>query len=141
VILHLGVLDVGYTEGNKTTTTGDVAEILEDNYHVMRSFVEIHEDEIADDLAKAMAGVLESKMSGWTPDFKLPGAMSSIENRFRSFLSAGEMQKLLPATQPIKAAEAGISHRKKHPYAKKNKARVAFVDTGLYRQSFRSWVD
>jgi len=140
VKLVLGVLDVGYTEGTDSTTTGDVAEHLEDKYHIMRSFVELHEDEIAEAMAKDMAGLIESVQMGGKTDFKLPGAMQSIQNQFRRFLTQGEMQRLMPATQPIAAADAGVNHRKKRPYVKKNKARAAFVDTGLYRASFRAWM-
>jgi hypothetical protein len=37
------------------------------------------------------------------------------------------------------AADAGVNHRKKRPYAKRD-ARPAFVDTGLFVSSFRAWM-
>ncbi len=139
-VLHLGVVDVAYSGGDgKTTTTGDVAEILEDKYHVMRSFLETNEDFIGQMLADGVAGAIETMAMGRAPR-QLTFNTDKINERFRNFLSGGEMQRLMPATQPIKAAEAGVNHRKKHPNKKDNKPRKAFIDTGLYQASFRSWV-
>lgn len=140
--LHLGVVDVGYSGEEGGKTTGDVAEILEDKYHIMRIFYELNEGYIGDQIANSLAGSLESLAQGrpYNPSLLKP-AIPKVDERFRDFLSSGEMSKILPATQQIAAAKAGVSHRKKQPYSKKNKARQAFIDTGLYQSSFRSWVD
>lgn len=158
--LHLGVVDLSYTSADgQGTTTGDVAEYLEADYHVMEVFYELNKDFIADALTNAAAGAIESLMQGnnvtglnghVTTELKnalgkrkIQGISvdGKIEERFRDFLAMGEMQKVLPATQPIKAAVAGVSHRKKTPNAKDNPSRVAFVDTGLYSAAFRAWLD
>jgi hypothetical protein len=141
VKLQLGVLDVAYTDpgSNRATTTGDVAEYLEDDYHVMRTFLELNEDKIGEQLADAAAGAIESFAQGKPADFELSGPMNKIEEEFRDYLDRGDWRKA--SGQTIQAADAGVSHRKKHPNAKKNKARTAFVDTGLYQSSFRAWLE
>lgn len=137
----LGVVDVGYKDDGSMTTTGDVAEILEEKYHVMRSFLELHEADIAEDLVNAAAGAIESIAQGKrVPKLDLKPAMDKVSERFRDFLDSGEMQRLMPPTQQIAAAAAGVNHRKKTPTAQANKPRQAFIDTGLYQASFRSWV-
>lgn len=140
--LHLGVLDVGYSSEEGGKTTGEVAEILEDKYHIMRVFFELNDDYIGDQIANSLAGSLESLAQGapYNPSLLKP-AIPKVDARFRDFLSSGEMSKILPETQQIAAAKAGVSHRKKQPYAKANKPRQAFIDTGLYNASFRAWVD
>lgn len=143
--LHLGVLDVGYTDAQGTTTTGDVAEILESRYHIMRTFVELKEDLIARVLVDQVAGAIESIAQGkrMTPDWK--PSMGKIEEAFRDFIDSGEMQtqftsfaQTLPEGLTIQAAAEGINHRMKDPDT--GTSRVAFKDTGLYQASFRAWV-
>ena len=149
VTLVLGVLDVAYSDsqlGGKTssTTTGEVAEILEKRYAVMQSYFDLHKGEIADDLANGMAASLQDLINGRTATGSpFYGAEQKIEAGFRRFLDANEMQKLslaLTGTPISAAAQAGVSHRKKRPYAKRA-GRSAFVDTGLYRSSFRAEVN
>lgn len=153
--LHLGVVDLAYSDADAkgASTTGEVAEILESEYHVMRVFLEQNEEKIGDWLAQGMIGELESISQGRPTTLysrqlgtRLGGRSISglsingkIEERFRDFLALGEWGQI--SKQGVAAAEAGVSHRKKHPYAKKNKARPAFIDTGLYQASFRAWVD
>ena len=138
--MHLGVADVAYTHDKSSTTTGEVAEHLEDKYHIMRVFFEENEDFIADKMAASITNAIQLIGKG-RPASKNPlaGSQNAIQARFRKFLDSGEMEKILPATQPIQAAQAGVNHRKKHPYAKENTARRAFIDSGLYRSSFRAW--
>jgi hypothetical protein len=151
-ILNLGVVDVGYTEGDKATTTGDVASILEERYHIMRTFVELNEDFIEKCLIDAVAGALESIAQGRPVEGlnmrldtrldtrQLFGASINqrIEERFRDFLDAGEMNRYLPLSQQSQAAAQGINHRKKNPNT--GQARVPFVDTGLYQAASRVWM-
>jgi hypothetical protein len=139
VKLLLGVLDVAYTDKAGVTTTGDVAEYLEADYHVMRTFLELHEGEIGDQLANMMAGAIESLAQGKPGPPSVTGPMSRIEESFRDYIDRGEWE--MTSGQRIAAAEAGVSHRKKKPYSSKNKARRAFVDTGLYQQAFRAWLE
>jgi hypothetical protein len=136
-VIHLGVSDIPYTDG--TQTTGDVAEILEDKYHVMQVFYEQHKEDVAADLESSLSGQLENMMAGSPPPNKPFGsAESAIEDRFRRFLSEAEMDKLGYPGVPTAAALAGVSHRLK---IKKGSPRPSFIDTGLYESSMVCWVD
>ena len=141
--LQLGVLDVAYSDaqgGDGTTTTGDVAEILEDRYQVMQTFFDLKGQVIAQFLADAMGVQIQNMMRGEAAPNPLYGAEQKIEHAFRSFIFANEMQKIslaLTGTPLSAAALRGVNRRKKQPFSKKNRARPAFVDSGLYVQSFR----
>ena len=161
--LHLGVEDVAYSDPDAkgATTTGQVAEILEDKYHVMRVFTELHGQEIADALAKDMANSLDAMLNNERiSKVPLAGAMAQIESAFRDYLSADEWQKT--TGQAIAAAQNGVSHRFKSIRTgktvrassiasgktsgadvtivrKKSRGpRPAFIDTGLYAASFKA---
>ena len=136
--LLLGVNDVVYKDDKGLTTTGDVAEYLEDDYHVMRAFLELNEEFIGNRLVDILAGSLESIAQGKPPSFEFQGPMGRIEERFRDYLDSGDWEKT--SGQRIDAAEHGVSHRKKRPYVKRRK-RTPFVDTGLYQASFRAWIE
>jgi hypothetical protein len=167
--LHLGVIDIPY--GNptlaplkakkgkitakgkkkkasvkkaasaKTITTGDVAEILEEEYHIMRQFFEMNSGAIVKDLEKSLAGKLESVLLGALPngDPFLEGT-SKIDERFRRFLTRGDLEKVGYPGVPTQAALRGVNHRLKHPY-KRRAPRPSFIDTGLYQANFKSWVE
>jgi hypothetical protein len=167
--LHFGVVDIPYSTNIKTAprrvgvrsvkggkarafsaapsggeTTGDVAQILEDKYHIMEIFVEeIGADRIEKAVEHSIAGALETMISSHgrnTPDsFLTTEAEGEIEDAFRLFLSQGEMDGIQPGV-PTKAALAGVSHRFAHPYAKRP-ARPSFIDTGTYQASFKVWSD
>lgn len=154
--LVLGVADVAYSDASTggATTTGEVAQILEDRYHVMETFYDSRKDKIAEWLSEGVAKAIEDLV-----DFGIKGdptfrVMQKIEAEFRAFLTANEMTHLFGQLTPAeaqyfidktggftKAGAAGINHRLKHPYASKNEARPAFIDTGLYQASFRAWVE
>lgn len=136
--LHLGVVDVGYTGEQGSKTTGDVAQFLEDKYHIMRTFLELNEDFIAKELVNQVAGQIESIAQGRRVSPNWKPAMGKVEERFRDFLSSGEMSRVLPPSQQSVAAAKGISHRKKK--VNTGKPRTPFIDTGLYQASFRCWV-
>lgn len=158
--LHLGVIDQNYADpaaskrvakprkGRKTrgrknsqaSTTADVAAILEAKYGIMETFFTLHEPEIADDLADSMAGAIENLMMGAPPQPQpWAGAAEKIQARFKDFIDNEEMAGL--AGVPTKAALKGVTHRRKHPYAKGNPRRPSFVDTGLYEASFIAWAE
>lgn len=153
--LTFGVLEIAYSDAHGpgsggTTTTGDVAEILERRYGVMQTFYDLRKGRIAEFLADGMASALQNLVAGRRMDTgsAMYGAGQRIEHEFRAFLDANEMQKLALALAGPEivnpnlsaAAARGVNHRRKHPYAKKNKPRPAFIDTGLYRASFRALV-
>jgi hypothetical protein len=152
VKLCLGVVDVAYSDGDGATTTGDVAGYLEDEYHVMRTFLELYEDEIGTLLADAMAGEIEGLAQGRPvlifgknvetklEDRTISGVSvnGKIEEEFRNYLDSREWKQV--SAQAVEAADKGVKHSKKNPYAKRD-ARAEFFDTGLYSASFRAWVE
>jgi hypothetical protein len=152
MILHLGVIEQNYAYDqkvgkgrkrrvSKSVSTGDVAEFLEAKYHPMEIFFEIHGSEIAADLEEGLAGALESLLMGAPPDASAFGsAENKIDERFRKFLDAGEMESLGYPGVPTEAALRGVNHRMAKPYQKRE-ARKSFIDTGLYQDDFKSWVD
>lgn len=143
MILHLGVDDVPYV-GNGGVTTGDVAQILEDNYGVMEVFVEDTGgiEAIAEALEKSAEEAIESILLG-APVHSVSltaQAETDIETEFRKYLSNAWFDGLIPGV-PTQAALRGVSHRLLHPYDQNNPERPSFIDTGLYQASFTVWVD
>ena len=138
--LHLGVLDVAYTSGTGkgAVTTGDVATFIESDYHVMRTFLELYEDEIGQLLANEIAGEIESIAQG-KPVKRLTLDVSGnrINELFRDFLDSREWKQT--SGQAVAAADNGDNVRKKSK--KQDKSRAEFIDSGLYQASFRAWVD
>lgn len=135
--LHLGVLDVPYTEGGKTT--GDVAEILEDKYHVMWMFFALHGQEIIDRMTDGLVRDMENRAMG-APEGQDPfaGAMSYGETLFRTFLEQKELDGMVEGV-PTAASLAGVSHRFKRK--KGAPGRPSFVDTGQFSAAFKMWAD
>lgn len=171
LVVHLGVVDVPYgfepKENNpkpvrpriakgkgkdkaprtgagngSQKTTGDVAEILEDQYLVMEWFWEKYGDRIVvlmeDDLAKTAQDMMDGFPVSTEP---FAEAMAEAERLFREFLTSSEMEEILGAGPGTAAARKGVNHRLRHPYAKGNPPRPPFIDTGLYQASFRAWVE
>jgi hypothetical protein len=153
--LHLGVSDVPYSPPpkaaktkNKVTspaskTTGDVAEILEAKYHIMQTFLEYGQQgtSVTDLLTDSIRGALENHLSG-APITNNPfgEATEKLQSKFNDFITYQTMDRLGIPNVPTLAALHGVSHRFKHPYARRP-ARPSFVDTGLFLSSFRAWVD
>jgi hypothetical protein len=148
-VLHLGVIDVPYSQArgakakrsNSTVTTGDVAGWLEDEYHVMEVFANVHGADIGDALARSVAGGLENLMMGGPVSNSVFGqAESAIHDQFQKFIDTKEMDGLGIPGVPTEAAQRGVSHRFKRPYARRA-PRPSFVDTGLYRANFKAWIE
>jgi hypothetical protein len=125
-----------------TTSTGDVAEILERRYGLFSMFsvfrgadiVKALEDHMQDRLDNLMLGQLGNKFG--TEVVMLP----DVDTAFQEFLDRRELDGRAPGV-PTAAAERGVNHRLKHPYAKSNPPRPSFVDTGILQNSFRAWID
>jgi hypothetical protein len=152
-VLHLGVADVPYVSqpqvvkrGRKpkaktpNQTTGDVAEILEDKYHIMRVFYEEHKSDIALALESALAGSLENLLLG-APSSNAPFAegTNKIKALFQRFIDDKEMDRLGIPGVPTEASLLGIDHRLQK--GNRRPGRPSFQDTALYESSFESWVD
>jgi len=143
--LVLGVQNVAYTDAEHrgVTTTGEVAEILEEEYDVMGVFMDIHGGEVMADVGKSMTAYLQSIFQGNPANARKGFALGGIEEQFKDYLSADEWQS--HTGQVIKAARMGRSARFKEGFAKdkegKPTTRPAFIDTGLYSASFRAWLE
>jgi hypothetical protein len=147
-VLHFGVIDIPYVRApNKrqrksragTVTTGQVAGWLEDDYHVMEIFFELHKaDIVAPALEEGLRDTLESLLMGAPSTIDPFGAsMSVIESGFRKFLDKREMEGLGIPGVPTQAALQGKSKRFKR---NRGPRRPSFIDSGLYQANFKSWV-
>lgn len=154
MILHLGVVELPYSQAPTrhrkasagTLTTGDVAEFLEQKYHIMEVFSQIHGEDIGDELAKSLVGTMESLLMGAPTGIDPFGAATSaIEDRFKKFLSLGEMDRLGYPGVPTQAAIDRASGKRRSARFKRarpsNGPPVSFIDSGLYESSFKAWVD
>jgi len=135
--LHLGVVDIAYAIGGKSATTGQVAGILEANYGVMRTFLELHEQEIADAIAKQFVGMLENAKMGAPLNIGVV-MFPEISAAFAEYLDTGEWEAT--SGQPTAAALGGHRHSHKSVTANGKGARPSFIDTGTYRNSMQAWM-
>lgn len=131
--LHLGVEDVPYNNPHKPNrTTGDVAEFLEKQYSPMGSFIGTEIDSIAVDLAEGFAQTVESIFSGAKIDDTdlFNRGTDKIEARFTNFIMANKLETLGVDGIPTKASEK-----------RSDRERPSLVDTRLYLDNFRAWID
>ena len=138
--LVFGVNDVPYV-GPGSVTTGDVAEILEARYGIMQFFFDEHNADVVAALDDVMRDRLDNLLMGApVPDTLFQeGDLSEVEDAFRRFLDAKEMDGRVPGV-PTQAALRGVSHRFSKPYAKRPE-RPSFIDTGQYQANFVARVE
>ena len=139
--LNLGVLVQPYSESkvSRAVTTGDVAQWLEHRYHIMEVYSKVHGKVIENALAGSVEGALEALVMGRRVDPFARG-MSAIQKDFKRWISSGAAERAgIPGT-PTGAALRGVNHRLAHPYRTSNPRRVSFRDTGLYMDSFVSYI-
>lgn len=154
MIIHLGVTDIPYVETlpppkgkarktqralSGTQTTGDVAGWLEDRYHVMENFIQLHGEEIAAALEDGLAGAIETMLIGGpTPPDLIASGADKIEEAFRRMIDSKELDALGYPGIPTRASVIGIRRRFK---SRRDPGRPSFQDTGLYEASFKVWAD
>ncbi len=141
-VINLGVNDVPYSvREDDRRGTARVAEILEDRYHIIETFARVHEKEIAEQIAQAGADAIEHMARGAPTDVNFMGDVESwIEHRFREFISLREIEALGIPGVPTEAARRGKSRRFGSGKTTLG-SRPSFIDTGLYVNSFKVWVD
>ena len=136
-------------------STGDVAQILEDKYHVMLVFFFAKETPITQLLCNEVGKTIKSISQGAPiPNNMYDGAMSRIQGMFKTFLSMSEIEGLGVPGVPTQAALDGVSHRfkgglnwirVKQPNGKFKKVygvrRPSFIDTGLYQANAKAWAE
>lgn len=139
VSLVLGVIDVPYdNKGGEATTTAMVANFLEAKYHVMETYVTVHQADIFRALNNSIEGALEDLFSGAPMRDPFQDATAEITSGFRLFLSTGEMERMGVAGVPTEASIKRRSLRFKKKQT--NGYRPSFIDTSTYELSFRCWV-
>jgi hypothetical protein len=137
--LHLGVIDVPYKE-NTGITTGDVAEILEDKYHIMQTFFDMYKPQILKMLHNEALDALKDFLDGAPlPDgaFKFPDTCEEIGKLFQINFLDGEQMNDMPGV-PTQAALDGYNRRLKK---RTGQRRPSFVDTTQFQAAFKAWID
>ena len=121
-------------------TTGDVAGYLENKYHVMEGFADLHQNDIGAALSNSLAGAIDGMMAGAPISLNPFGsATSEIETLFKfQYLNKEEIVQTGVDGVPTQAALDGVNHRLK---LNKGPRRVSFVDTGMYQQSMKAWIE
>lgn len=140
--IHLGVIEQKYANSKESVGTGDVAEILEDHYGILQTFVNWNIKDIAKDMASSLAGSLETMMMGGPHGDPFAAAMDKTQTRAKKFISSQEAERRIISGRwpvPTGAALKGINHRKKNP--RTGIRRPSFIDTGLYQNSLKAWVE
>jgi hypothetical protein len=138
---HFGVVPIPYTYGSGARrNTLDVARILEAKYRPIGNFVDMRKTVIADIGARQIGMAIRGLVSGQPPNKNvLQPAMDRIQTDFRKFIITRQLDGRVKGV-PTAAAQHGVNHRFKHPYARRA-SRPSFVDTGLYIGAFRAWFE
>lgn len=142
--IALGVLDVPYNRPESyravgrrraprrirrraTITTGQLAEILEEDYGINAFFLEAHGEEVIGGILEGHAlNLARPKTGTGSRTDHLKRALRHGEEVFRTMLNDREMDGHRPNV-PTKIADI--------------QGRASFVDTGLFRDSFRIEVE
>jgi hypothetical protein len=132
----------GRTTYGQGKSTVEVAVDLEARYSIVETFVDLEEDAIVEMLEEAFSEDVEDIMMMKRPSKKgfSDKDTDKLEAKFRRMLSARRYDGVIPGV-PTLASLRGVSHLRRHPYAKNNPSRPSFIDTGMYQQSFRVWVE
>jgi hypothetical protein len=125
-----------YVQGK---TTGQVAKDLEETYGIVQTFYEMEEDMMVELVEDAFGEEIENilMMKPMSKKALSEASTDEIENKFRESLSSQRFDGIISGV-PTLASLRGVSHLQRHPYAKRG-PRPSFIDTGLYRSSFRAW--
>jgi hypothetical protein len=129
----------------KTMTAQDVANILEEKYGIVDTFSMIYEDEINNMMKEGFAEIAENMLSKkieyTSANIKnlMKPYTNQIVNIFRSFLDHEEMNGMVEGV-PTAASLGGVRHGRGRK-TKRGIQRPSFIDTGIYRASFRVWAD
>lgn len=125
-----------------STTTAEVAQKLEEQYHLFDVFYQANEQFISEALSNSVLQGLEAILTGAPMGSYNPfgQAASEIEARFKEAISRQEFDYQIEGV-PTQASLDGVNHRLAHPYAKSNPRRPSFRDTGLFESSIKVWVE
>ena len=133
----LGVINQPYDYGNKSVTTHEVAEALEDEYKLFTHFYELHGDTIRREVGETLAFAIINHIKHGAPmtsDEQLGDTMRA----FNIFLEGREMEGLGVDGVPTQAALDGKNSRLK---IERGAPRESFIDGGLLKASFIAWIE
>ena len=121
-------------------STGDVMAILEAKYGVIHEFYENKYPQIDKIIMQHIKADIENQMAGGKGLANpIKPAMPEVEELFRKFIDKRQVEKLGIPGVPTEAALMGVRHvRGKKTTGSR---RPSFDDTGLYKKSFRAWVE
>lgn len=121
-------------------TTVEVMEILEAKYGVIDAFYTSKKPVIDKICLRYLKADLDHQMRGGDASKNpLAGAMVEIEELFVKFIEKRQVEKLGIPGVPTQAALQGVQHKRGRKTF--GARRPSFDDTGLYKNSFRAWVD
>ena len=142
-VLTLGVLDVQYSFGGKST--GDVAEILEDKYGIFQHFWQAHGTAVMESIAEVQSAALEAMVASDDPaaaqeELRIGylGVEQEVKVLFDKFITMKEMDGMAEGV-PTQASLEGVSHRFKNK--KGAPGRASFYDTGLLLSSMMAKIE
>lgn len=165
VKIHFGVIDHPYAyvrqllskkgkplkRGQKvelSTTTGEVAERLEERYAIFENFYARERQYIEEQIMESLEGAAESLLSGAPPTHDPFGAATSaIEDRVKRDIMNNAFDWNIPGVPTAASGrvpairQGGVNHRLAHPYSKDNPPRPSFVDTGNFEASIKVWIE
>ena len=122
----------------RASTTGDIAEILEDKYGIMEFFWNRYQKDIMSAMEEGLEEAFTSFLMGAPLEANAFAAGEAVtEDLFRKFLIHQGMDYEINVV-PTAASIKGVNHRMK---IKRGPPRPSFIDTGLYESSFKCWVD
>lgn len=137
--------------GQKVTssvTTGEVAEHLEEKYHLFESYYAANQEFVDGEIIKSLEGSIESLMLGAPPTNDPFGAATSvIEDSIKRVIISNEFDWLVDNVPTAASGrvpsirQGGVNHRLAHPYARSNPPRPSFVDTGNFESSIKVWIE
>lgn len=148
--IHLGVADQLYS--GKNISTGDVAEILEAKYGILKEFFVAHQSDIQLLIERCYLKAFEEMAAGLPSRDPFGSAMQEIQQMMDDWLSKQEVEKVGIKGVPTKAALLGknsnfasgfnqVSMKKFKKGVRVGKRRPSFVNSGLMRASYRAWVE
>jgi hypothetical protein len=156
--LHMGFLNTPYTDEarqaparfaksverlkrrrsfSRTMTAEKVSKILEGKYNIVETFNEIYEDDINALIHEGFKEVAEHVImnKGGDTRAKMKNLMkpytNQVQRMFKAFIDDEEMNNMVPGV-PTKVSIKGRRGRRPGP---------SFLRTGIYKASFRAWVE
>jgi hypothetical protein len=137
--VHFGVADRIYTYPAGTTkTTHEVAEILEAKYAIIENFTIDNDSAIRALFRDQAERHARAAIKGRQPT--LQPTLDKLKQMFKTYIMTKQLDGRVRGV-PTLASLRGVNHRLKHPYAKGNRPRPSFFDTGLYVSSFKAWIE